>query len=591
MVAGSRITVDLDVVVEMRDGVRLAADVYRPSGPGRWPVLLQRTPYDKARGQLALLQTDTLRAVRRGYVVVIQDCRGRYASEGDFAPFRQEVADGFDSVEWCAAQPWANGRVGMYGTSYVGAVQWLAAVAAPPSLRCISPTFTASDYHEGWTYQGGALQWGFLCNWVLPYLAPADLDRAARLGTISPDDLEQGRRRLVEAVDSMPETVRMLPTASLADLAVATPYLREWLARPDRNDWWQELSLEGRHHRVAVPSLNVGGWYDIFLGGTLRNFERVRAEGATAQARSGTQLLVGPWTHATPPPGQSGEVDFGLAAGQGVSPYSMDLDGLQLRFFDHWLRDEANGVDGDPPVRLFVMGSDTWRDEEDWPPPDVALEEFFLHSGGSANTSAGDGSLSLSPPRAEPPDRFLYDPRDPVPTAGGGLCCYPAQLPPGAFDQRRVQARRDVLVYTTAPLEDDLEVVGPVTLRLWAATTAPDTDFTAKLVDVGPDGFARNLTDGIVRARYRQGTERPTPVPAGEPIEYVVDLWATANLFRRGHRVALEVSSSNFPRFDRNPNTGTVVSGETDLRTATQTILHDREHPSRLVLPVRRGKA
>jgi len=578
------VRVERDLPVEMRDGTVLYADLFRPEGDGRWPVLLQRTPYNKGLGGLALLQTDTFRAVARGYAVVIQDCRGRYASDGAFAPFHQEVADGYDTVEWCAHQPWADGGVGMYGTSYVGATQWLAAVAAPPSLRCIVPTFTASDYYEGWTYQGGAFQWGFICNWVLPYLASADLVRARERGAISEADYAASRDRLVAAVDGMDETVRTLPLGALPIYSELSPYLAEWLAHPTRDEFWRSCAIEERHDRVQVPALNVGGWYDIFLDGTLRNFTGVRAHGTTAEARNGSRLLVGPWTHTTPPLAQSGAIDFGLSAGQGLSPLSMDVDGECLRFCDLWLKGIDDGLAAEPPVRLFVMGEGVWRGEETWPLERAQATEFFLRGNGEAG-----GALSPEGPGDDRPDVFLADPVHPVPTVGGQLCCYPSQLPPGAFDQREVAARPDVLRYATTPLEEDTEVTGPIRLHLWAATTAPDCDFTAKLVDIFPDGHARNLTDGVLRARYRLGTEAAHPIVPGEPTLYEIDLWATSNRFRSGHRIGLEVASSNFPRFDRNPQTGGDSNNgdaAAELRPAMQTVFHDREHPSRLVLPI-----
>lgn len=579
------IQVEMDVPVAMRDGVILYADVYRPAAEGRYPVLLQRTPYNKELSGIALLQTDTFRALRRGYAVVIQDCRGRYRSDGEFRPFHQEVPDGFDTVEWCGAQPWSDGHVGMYGTSYVGAVQWLAAVAAPPSLRCIAPAFTASDYYEGWTYQGGAFQWGFMLNWVLPFLVPGDMVRQHERQPLPAPELDAWRQRFITAIEEMPETERILPLADLPINGEWSPYYAEWLAHPSRDEFWQSCSIEERHDRVRVPALNIGGWYDIFLEGTLRNFMGVR-EQASVAARDGSRLLLGPWTHTTPPLAQSGAVDFGLAAGQNLSPLSMSVDEATLRFFDYWLRGVDDGYAAEAPVQIYVMGEDVWRGEQEWPLARAVATEFFLGSEGNANSAAGDGTLSPEAASGERPDVYLYDPFHPVPTAGGQLCCYPSKLPPGAFDQRHVEARADVLVYQTPPLAEDVEVTGPVLLHLWAATTAADTDFTAKLVDVYPDGYTRNLTDGIIRARYRQGTDAPRPITPGEATEYTIELWSTSNLFRRGHRIGLEVSSSNFPRFDRNLNTGGDIASDTTMRPAIQTIFHDQEHPSRLVLPI-----
>lgn len=583
------IRVDRDVPVEARDGTVLYADVYRPADDGHYPVLLQRTPYNKELGALALVQTDPFRAVRRRYAVVIQDCRGRYASDGAFTPFHQEIDDGYDTVEWCARQRWSDGQVGMYGTSYVGAVQWLAAIAAPPSLRCIVPTFTASDYYEGWTYQGGAFQWGFICNWVLPFLTAADLIRHQERHQGA--GMDAWRDGLIAAIDRMDQTVKTLPLTDLPVNPEWSPYLFEWLAHPTRDDFWRACSIEERHDQVRVPALNVGGWYDIFLDGTLRNFNGVRAKGAAEEARQGSRLLLGPWTHTTPPLAQAGAVDFGVRAGQGFSPLSLDVDGEYLRFLDYWLKGIDDGLTAEPPIRLFVMGENVWRAEHEWPLGRAEYASFYLHSDGHANSINGDGSISPEEPERERPDVFLYDPFHPVPTIGGQLCCNPATLAPGAFDQRPVEARTDVLVFKTLPLKQDVEVTGPVTLHLWAATTAPDTDFTAKLVDIAPDGSARNLTDGIVRARYRLGTDAPRPVTPGEISEYTIDLWATSNLFRRAHRIALEVSSSNFPRFDRNLNTGHGLGADAEMRPAVQTVFHDRDHPSRLVLPIIPRKA
>jgi putative CocE/NonD family hydrolase len=579
----STVIVDRDVVVAMRDGTITYADVYRPDGPGPFPVLLQRTPYNKSMGNLALIQTDTFRALAQGYVVVIQDVRGRYTSDGQFSPFHQEILDGYDSVEWCAAQSWSNGKVGMYGTSYVGAVQWLAAIAAPPALKAIAPAFTASDYYEGWTYQGGALQWGFMLNWVIPYLSSADLVRANRRDARA--DFDAWSHRLAQGIDEMSTTARTLPLTDLPVHPELTAYYREWLAHPTWDAFWQEVSIERQHARVAVPALNIGGWYDIFLDGTVRNFTGVREQGATDAARAGSRLLLGPWTHTTPPSQTTGAVDFGTVAGQNYNPLSMDIDGLTLRFFDRWLKGVDTETD-EAPVSVFTMGEDRWRHHAAWPIPGTEITAFYLHSGGSANTLHGDGTLDGSAPGSERPDVYLYDPHHPVPTNGGALCCYPPKLPPGVFDQCAIEERSDVLVYATAPLTAEVEVTGTVRLTLWAATSAADTDFTAKLVDVAPSGERRNLCDGIIRARYRLGTDMARPITPGEPTEYVIDLWSTSNLFRAGHRIAVEVSSSNFPRFDRNLNTGNAIATDTEIRPALQTIFHDAAHPSRLLLPI-----
>ena len=577
-------TVVRDVAVPMRDGVTLYADVYRPAGDGRFPVLLLRTPYNKEDGANGLIDTNTFRAVRRGYAVVLQDVRGRFHSDGDFSPFLQETDDGYDTVEWCAAQSWSDGKVGMYGTSYVGATQWLAALAAPPSLKAIVPSFTASDYYEGWTYQGGAFEWGFMCNWVLPYLTASDLTRRHERTPLA--DFEARKKVIVDAIDQMNETVRTLPLADLPIDRELSPYFHEWLGHPSRDEFWKARSIEDRHADVPVPAYNVGGWFDIFLAGTLNNFTGVRAGGKTEAARDGSRLLIGPWIHSAPPSSVAGSVDFGMNAGQGLSTLTFKIDDEHLRFFDLWLKGIDDGIGSEPPVRIFVMGENVWRSENEWPLARTQYTELFLHSGGDANSSAGDGSLSAVMPADERADHYLYDPYHPVGTNGGQNCCFPSRLPAGSFDQRETEKRTDVLVFVTEPLETDAEVTGPVTLKLWASSTAVDTDFTGKLIDIAPDGEARNLTDGIIRARYRNGTGHEEFLTPGEAVEYTIDLWATSNLFRTGHRIGLEVTSSNFPRFDRNLNTGGVLGHETEMIPALETIFHDAAHPSRLVLPI-----
>jgi putative CocE/NonD family hydrolase len=572
-----RLTVERDVPARMRDGVTLYADVYRPEGAGRWPVILLRTPYNKAFPRIAYLQLEPMRAASRGYAVIVQDTRGRFASEGEFYCFRHEVDDGYDTVEWAAAQPWSDGNVGMYGASYMGATQWLAAIAKPPHLKCLVPMITASDYHEGWTYQGGAFELGFNLSWtlanlILPNLAHFKLD---------PTELAHVRAELVRAVDGMCGPFEHLPMKNYSLIKRLADYYYDWLAHPDDDGYWRQWNIESRHREITVPALNVGGWYDIFLGGTLRNYIGMRRDGPTPAAKS-QRLIVGPWLHGVLWPNMNGDVDFGVLS-QGVA---IDLDGILLRWYDHWLKGLDTGMLTEPPVKLFVMGDNAWRDEADWPLARARATRYYLHSAGRANTLDGDGSLSTEAPASEPSDHFLYDPRHPVPTRGGALCCWQAAVPAGAFDQREIERRADVLVYSTPPLTAPVEVTGPIVVTLWAASSAPDTDFTAKLVEVGPDGFARNLTDGIVRARYRRSRATAEPTEPGRAYEYTIDCFATSNVFRTGHRIRLEISSSNFPRFDRNPNTGKPFDSDAELRPAVQTILHDAAHPSCVTLPI-----
>ena len=573
------IRVDQNVPARMRDGTTLYADVYRPEAPGRYPVILTRTPYDKDNYGTRVDSLDPIRAAREGYAVVIQNVRGRYNSEGEFYTFMNEIEDGYDTVEWAAAQPWSTGKVGMHGGSYVGATQWLAAVSRPPHLVAIFPSITSHDYYEGWTYQGGAFQLNFALNWSLS-LSLANLENLSR----SLGDLAGEGKMMAEAFDHLHDAVGFLPLKDYPALSAPglAPYYYDWIKHPENDSYWHRWNIEDRHHTIQVPAYSMGGWYDIFLGGTIRNFVGMRKNGATEEARRGQKLMIGPWFHDSDPGNKTGEVDFGLAS----DTASFDFHGVKLRWFDHWLKAEENGIIDEDPVRIFVMGANVWRDEGEWPLSRTRYVNYYLHSNGNANTLNGDGSLSPEAPGDEPWDAFLYNPVNPVPTRGGGLCCHEAAYPPGAFDQREVESRADVLVYSTPPLEKDTEVTGPVTVTLWAASSAVDTDFTAKLVDLCPCGGAINLTDGIIRAKYRESTTQARLIKPDEVYEYKIDLWATSNVFKAGHSIRLEISSSNFPRFDRNPNTGSALGEDTALRPASQMVLHNSRYPSCVTLPV-----
>ena len=578
MPESASLKIETNMLVPMRDGVKLYADVYRPEGPGPFPVLLQRTPYDKT-GPLAAGDLHVLSAAQQGYSVVIQDTRGRYTAEGEFYCFRDDINDGYDTVEWAAAQPWSSGKVGMYGSSYVGATQWLAALARPPHLTAIIPNVTASNYHEGWAYQGGAFELGFNVSWTLGSLALANFKNLASVKNV-PLEREQ---MLVEAIDSMGNSFRHSPLKEFPHLKDGlADYFYDWIAHPDYDEYWKKLSIEEHHSEIAVPSLNIGGWYDIFLGGSIRNYLGMRETAGSEDARRGHKLLIGPWLHSSRGGSLVGSHYFGSAADAGA----LDLDGIHFKWFDYWLKGIDNGILDEPPVRIFVMGDNVWREEQEWPLARARPTEYYFHSGGKANSLQGNGTLSTEPPTEESPDIFLFNPADPVPTKGGQLCCNAYFVANGAFDQSEIEAREDVLVYTTPPLQQEVEVTGPLTVTLWAATSAKDTDFTAKLVDVCEDGCARNLTDGIIRARYRDSSSSPSLLEPGKAYRYTIDLWATSNVFKAGHRIRVEISSSNFPRFDRNTNTGNLIAEDKEFKPALQTVLHDREHPSHITLPI-----
>jgi hypothetical protein len=560
--------VERTVAMKTRDGVTLRADVYRPVGPGPFPVLLQRTPYNKDGG-FAFAQ----KAVARGFMVVVQDVRGRYESEGEWYTFKHEGEDGYDAVEWAAALPKSNGKVGMWGGSYVGATQMLAAIAHPPHLAGICPVVTASNYHENWTYQGGAFEQWFNQSWTVGLAQ----DTARRFTVANSNALENAK---ILPLAQFPLFNAHFDIGSPAGTQALASYYFDWLAHPTYDSYWKQWSIEDNYDKIQVPALSIAAWYDIFQGGSLRNYMGLRDHAGSEAARSGQRLLVTIGGHAGG--GRHiGAVDFGDAATE------YDENDITLDWYDYLLKGEQNRWASPKRVRMFVLGANEWRDEDDWPLKRAAETRYLLRSAGKANSSAGDGVLAAGKGTQSGADTFVYDPADPVPTTGGPLCCDPRHEPAGPRDQSQAEKRQDVLVYSTAPLESDVEVTGPVMLDLFATTSAADTDFTAKLVDVGPEGFAQNLTEGILRARFRESTTgEPKPIEPGKVYEYKIDMWSTSNVFKKGHRIRLEVTSSNFPRFDRNLNTGKDAAASAEFVKATNTVLHDAGHPSALVLPV-----
>ena len=565
------VKIDCNVPIPMRDGVILRADVYRPDDATPHPVLLARLPYNKDLSLISLSLLSPLRAAKRGYVVVMQDTRGRFKSDGQFALFGSEIEDGYDTVAWCASQPWSNGQVGMYGASYFGATQWLAALSNPPALKAMVPTITSSGYHEGWTYQGGAFQQGFIQFWT----AGMAVETLSRL----PQASAAARRKLYGSIFGMQQEYRNLP---LVDFPPATEpglidHYREWLQHPALDDYWERWRIESQYEQLDVAALHIGGWYDIFLEGTLRNFVGMRTKGKTARARHKQRLVVGPWLHGLFDR-VVGEVDFG----PGVLLDAVDLGGLHLDWFDQCLRDQPESA---APVRIFVMGANVWRSENEWPLARAVPTRYYVTNGGGANNLRGDGQLMPHPVEHEVHDTFLYDPDRPVPT-WGGCTLMPGAQSAGPRDQRPVEERDDILVYTSAPLTEPMEVTGPVEAILYAATDGRDTDWTAKLVAVVPDGRALNVCDGIMRARYRNTLTRAELLEPGRVYEYRIQLGSTSYLFAPGYRIRLEVSSSNFPRFDRNLNTGGDFATETVGRPAIQRVFHGGARASCVVLPV-----
>ena len=541
-------TFQKDVMVPMRDGTQLAANVFLPRNGGSYPVILLRTPYGKMDEKFG----EAKRYCAAGYVMVAQDCRGRGRSQGVWEPFRYDGDDGFDTQEWVGRQAWCNGHIGTSGGSYVGWTQWSAATRGSRFLMCMAPVVPFSNPYREITYVGGAFQLSLALGWGAGVgglqLAPAKLQEAFNL----------------------------LPLKNWSELAGKPVfYLRDWVAHPTYDDYWRVRGIDDRFDQVTVPALNVGGWYDIFSKATLNHIAQVRHSSTNHAMRRNQFVVLGPWGHGVG--GRKlGDLDFGANA-------QLDLGKLQFEWFEYWLKRKNTGVQDWPSVRLFVMGENVWRDEHEWPLARTQFMPWYLHGAGHANTSAGDGLLSPAAPEAEPGDHFTYDSANPVPTQGGNNL---VGIPAGPFDQSTVEQRDDVLVYTSAPLEKAVEVTGPVRVFLYAASSARDTDFTAKLVDVHPDGKAYNLCDGTIRARCRESLTAPTLIEPGKTYRYEIDLWVTSNLFKAGHHLRVEIASSNFPRFDRNPNTGHDFGADAELAKAEQTILHDREHPSHILLPI-----
>jgi len=547
------IQVQADVKIPMRDGIRLSANIFRPKADGRFPTILSRTPYGK--GETKNGQARFFAA--RGYVFISQDCRGKGASEGEWVPFMNEARDGTDTHQWILAQPWSNGRIGTAGGSYVGYTQWISAPGSGAYLKAMMPIVPLVDPYRDVAYVGGAYQLALLMGW------------GTGVSGVASTRGWDGTR--------WDTAFRTLPLCTW-DQAIGSKvqYLRDWVAHWQYDKYWAGCSIRDRMRDITTPNYVVDGWYDLFAKSALEHVNTVRATSRSASARRHQYIMMGPWTHGISRNGKVGELDFGKDS-------IIDLTAISAKWFDHWLQGKKTGVEQWPPVRIFVMGRNQWRDEQQWPLARTKYTPYYFHGGGSANTLSGNGTLGIAKPGHEPIDRYAYDPNDPVPTLGG---CNLGGCPAGPHDQTRAEQRDDVLIFSTPKLKHELEVTGPVKVVLYAASSAPDTDWTAKLVDVHPDGRPINLCDGILRARFRESADRPTPIEPGRTYRYEIDLWVTSNVFLPGHRIRVEISSSNFPRFDRNPNMGHPFGADADLATAIQTVYHDAARPSHILLPV-----
>jgi uncharacterized protein len=575
MSSKTSIRIDWNVPMPMCDGTVLRGDIYRLADRKKYPAILMRTPY----GKISMAERDYIfmKIVQSGYAVIFQDVRGRYASggiyDGSDAFLTQEGPDGYDSVEWVASQPWCDGTVGTYGGSYMARLQWMLAKEKPPHLKAIAPSISSDTPISQATMWYGAISLIMGASSA----ATVGMDIAEKLSSQG-RDVTQMRQMLNQVITEPGEVLNFLPLKDIPHFNF--PGLKEvWYNRglkalpsPEQADkvYWE-------YEKVTVPCLYQSGWYDFNLRGSLANFRNMKERGGSPTARQSQYLLLGPWSHGSMP-AILGDINFGRfadAAGAQVAQHN-------IAFFDKYLQGKEIKI---PAVRYFVMGQNIWRIADDWPLPQTQWQRYFLHSRGRANTLAGDGSLDRDQPAGEPPDTFIYDPHSPAPTAGGPWAAGNGFVP-GPLDQTHIERRNDVLCYTTLELKEDLQVTGPLKLHLFASTSACDTDFTAKIVDVYLDGRSFNVAEGITRARFRKSVFMPELVDPGEIIEYTIDLVGVSQIFRRGHRIRLDISSSNFPAFDRNMNTGHSTGEDKSGIAATQNIFHESNYISYVDLPI-----
>jgi len=553
-----RVQLERQITIPAPDGTALVGDLYRPRTAEPTPTILVRIPYTKTWRNTLFARTIGHLWASRGYTALIQGTRGRYESGGRYDPFVHEANDGQATLDWIAQQPWSNGKVAMWGGSYFGYTQWVLAHPGNPQLAALIPQICSTRFHQMF-YPGGAFSFESALFWST--LSYGDRDIA-----LPSEAIQQGYAAfpLLEADDR-----------AVQDIA----FFNDWAGNPSADaPYWRQVDGDNRAATLTAPALLMAGWYDPFLPSQLADFQQIQAEADRAIAQS-TRLVIGPWVHA-------GTVTFP----DGTTPRNYRLESIEpsLPWFDQHLRNEGNPYPA--PVRIYVMGANEWRDEQEWPLARTQATPFYLHSNRQANSAAGDGELRLEAVSAENwedrgGDRFTYDPQNPVPSAGGTMLGPNSGIRP----QNEVEARDDVLVYSTPPLERDTEVTGNIQLTLYVSTTAPSTDFSAKLVDVYPDGMAYNVSEGILRRDYPtvSTAEELSLTTEIQPVtEIQIDLWPTSQVFHQGHRIRLEVSSSNYPRFDRNPNTGGFIPTEMEGAIAQQTLYHSATHPSRLILPL-----
>jgi len=549
----TKMRIERDLRVPMRDGVELSINVFRPQGPVKVPAVLLRSPY----GSSGYPECEFW--VQRGYAFLSQDCRGRHDSDGTFYPFTHEAEDGYDTLTWIAQQPWCDGTIGMYGLSYWGSVQWLVAPLQHPNLKAISPSVICGDYWKRSYWCDGAFSLALSSLWLC-------LEVSARTSDLN----------LIPAYD-LKDFFLHLPLLDLDEYAGRkNRFWRDYLTHSQDSEFWQRIGNAGHHAQIDTPTFIMGGWYDYYAGEAFTDFTRLRALGKKAK------ILIGPWSHIISSSQTLGELDFGAES-------KLELREWLWRWYEELLRGRKNGILDEPPVTIFVMGINQWRHEQEWPLARTQFTPYYFHSNGTADS--GTGLLNPSQPGQEPADHYRYDPANPVWTLGGNhsICWGEAYhvIQPGPFDQRKVEERNDVLVYTSTPLAENIEVTGPITVSLHASSSTPDTDFVARLVDVYPDGRAINITEGILRGRFRESVHQPPKLmQPGTVYEFRIELQPTSQVFLKGHCLRVDITSSCFPLWDRNPNTGHPQGMDAELRVADQTIYHDTVRPSHILLPI-----
>jgi putative CocE/NonD family hydrolase len=549
-----------DQRVPLSDGVKVSADVYLPLGNGPWPVIYQWTPYESTRERFVEWG---VWFAQRGYAAVVQDVRGRYESGGEFLAWERDGVEAVDSIDWAASAPWSNGKIGTWGRSYGAIVQWQLARHQHPAVRCLAPHVICDDYYGDCHYAGGVFQ--------LALSVGAALIWNSSLSLVT---LPSARHTVLTD-----RVLKHLPLIDLDEVAVGRELAtwRAWMEHPTYDAYWAQFDHGAIFERVNVPMFQQCGWFDAYPGSTMRAFNGVQAP---------QKVLMGPWSHEEEISRHLGGVDFGPEADGFIREH-------ELRWYDHWLRDIDTGMMDEPAVSLFTMGVNRWRHDDEWPPPGTTFTPFYLHSGGRANTSSGDGTLSVDAPSpGEPADTYASDPEDPVPTVGGNnsvatmMANSSVPVAPGPADQAPIERRDDVLVYSSDALDAELEVTGPIEMTLYAASSARDCDFFVRLADVSPDGRSTFIAEGMIRARHRDGFDAAELLEPGEVAEYRIRCYPTSNVFRRGHRLRLTVSSSSFPRFARNLQTGESIATGTRIALARQTVLHTDAYPSHILLPV-----